>query len=173
MIVVGIDPGQKTGIGVLEDGKLVDTVTLLVEEAVEWLMVFVLTHLQMDVTFVVECSYLLKARFRARADRSGWGIRKADQNAMRIVSSLRQTERLRGYIEKAVLTNLETVGKMEVVEIEPPQHGNRISKVRPALFRAMFPEYGGRTSEHSRDACTLAAWWIKQQKMKGMINWGS
>lgn len=169
MTVIGTDPGQRTGIGVLKDGELVETVTLPVEEAVEWLTMFVLTHLQEDVTCVVECSYLLKARFRARADRSGWGIRKADQNAMRIVSSLKQTERLRGYIESAVLTGLDTAGKMEVVEIEPPQHGNRISKVRPQLFKAMFPEYEGRTSEHSRDAATLAAWFVKQQKLKEAI----
>lgn len=169
MAVIGVDPGQRTGIGVLEDGKLVETATLPVAEAVEWLTLFVLTHLQEDLTFVVEASYLLKARFRAKKDKSGWGIRKADQNAMRIVSSLKQTERLRGYIERAVLTNPETAGRMDVVEVEPPQHSNRISKVRPILFQAMFPEYEGRTSEHARDAATLAAWYVKQQKVKDMM----
>jgi len=165
MIIIGIDPGYHIGIAIFFREKLKELRTLPDKgfgDFRQWFRWFGHNYDISDLCVIIECSYLNPARFRPAQDRSAHGIRTADATAARIV----------GYLEgygDAYLDAQEgcaLANHMQIHEIPPPLRGGRLSKVSPVIFQQLFPEYTGRSSEHSRDAALHARDWMLKNKIK-------
>jgi len=160
MIIIGIDPGYHIGIAVFLNGKLTELRTLPNNDLAEfrdWFDSFIYDQVSWDTYhFVVECTHNDPARFRASQDKSAYGIRRADSTSSGIV------EFIRGW--RRGINHYEMI-EIHIHELKPPRKGERLSKVRPAMFAQLFPEYNGRSSEHSRDAALHARDWLIKEHL--------
>ncbi len=123
---IGIDPGTKTGIAAVDDGKLVMCKTMSIIQAME----LVLSCHRGDILYIED------ARKRKWFDDSGY-------------------ERLQGAgsIKRdcAIWQNFCDYYKIEYVLVSPQQKGIKIG----AKMLERLTGYTGRTSVHARDAAAL------------------
>lgn len=132
MIVIGIDPGTKTGIAVYHDGTLAELLTVSPDGIVD-----TMTRYAPDMV-VMEDSRLQSAVFS----------RKASQRAMlKIARNVGEVDQICRRIE----AYCEGAG-VELVQISPLAKGAKLDARR---FSAMTG-WEGRSNQHERDAGVVA-----------------
>ena len=127
-ILIGIDPGKNTGLAVIKDGKLVRCETMLIHEAMKELEGFGPDYVEYDIHVVVE-----DARKRSGKPEAAQGAGSVKRDSS---------------IWEDFLTDLKISFKM----VAPRKNGTRF---RDQIFRASYPYWKKRTSEHSRIAANL------------------
>ena len=127
-ILIGIDPGKNTGLAVIKDGKLVRCETMLIHEAMKELEGFGPDFVEYDIHVVVE-----DARKRSGKPEAAQGAGSVKRDSV---------------IWEDFLTDLKISFKM----VAPRKNGTRF---RDQIFRASYPYWKKRTSEHSRSAANI------------------
>lgn len=127
-ILIGIDPGKNTGLAVIKDGKLVRCETMLIHQALKELEGFGPDFVEYDIHVVVE-----DARKRSGRPEAAQGAGSVKRDCV---------------IWEDYLTDLKISFKM----VPPRKNGTRF---RDQIFRASYPYWKKRTSEHSRSAANI------------------
>lgn len=125
-LLIGIDPGTHTGLAAVLDGKLIACETVKIHKAMDTVDWYGLNH--PEVMIIVE-----DARKRS-------GRPEAAQGAGSVKRDCK--------IWEDFLTDLKMSFKM----VPPVRNGTRF---RDQIFKASFPYWKARTSEHSRAAANL------------------
>lgn len=125
MIKIGIDPGHKTGIAITSKGKLIHCKTMKIHEAIKWMEQLALLP---EVRVIVE-----DARKRSGKPEAAQGAGSVKRDCS---------------IWFDYLKDLKISFKM----IPPIRNGTRF---RDQIFKAKYPYWKKRTSQHSRAAANL------------------
>lgn len=126
-ILIGIDPGRHTGLAVIKDGKLVRCETMKIHQALKELE-GLWDFMEYDILVIVEDARKRSGRPEAA---QGAGSVKRDST-----------------IWEDFLSDLKIDFKM----IAPRKNGTRF---RDQIFKAKYPYWSKRTSEHARSAANL------------------
>lgn len=147
MIVLGIDPGHSTGIALYgSDGLICRTATWGEDGAAVYDILRPLVMLargadgKNDVLAVVEMPAPAYFPRKKVSQRTNYKI------AMDVGQCAQKAAMLAGFLRGLGL---------EVVEQKPLRGGTK-RRITVPLWKAMFPEYKGRTSNHARDAAVIA-----------------
>lgn len=127
-ILIGIDPGKFTGFAVIKDCKLVRCETMMIHQALKELEGFGPDYVEYDILVIVE-----DARKRSGKPEAAQGAGSVKRDSV---------------IWEDFLTDLKTDFKM----IAPRKNGTRF---RDQIFKASYPYWKKRTSQHSRAAANL------------------
>lgn len=127
-ILIGVDPGRRTGLAVIKDGKLVRCETMKIHEAMWFVRDSHIKYYPGKIFVQVEDARKRSGRPEAA---QGAGSVKRDST-----------------IWEDYLESLKISFKM----VPPRKNGTRF---RDQIFKASFPYWTKRTSEHSRSAANL------------------
>lgn len=133
MIIIGIDPGEHTGIGTFDtvQNALIDCKTLKMHTAFEYVLGF-------DKPFVRVEDARLRKWFGKNSVAKAQGA-----GAIKIQCT----------IWESFLIDMKKRGRISGYEMIKPVRGG--TKLDPALFKKIT-KYTGRTSNHARDAAMIA-----------------
>jgi hypothetical protein len=139
--IIGIDPGSRTGLAFIRDGKLAKCYTASMDDLNLGLAIVALFGGPENVLVVIE------EPPKGIFPRPGQNARAM----MRIARNVGQCQARADEIARRA----REIGCE--VRMMPPIRGGTKRKVTPEAWRAMFPEWTGRTpSNHARDSAMLA-----------------